>query len=195
MKSEQRIVAMGAGSGAVLMVVSVWLLTFLLPTPTIPDDIAARLAYALGANVLAIVPFFIMLATISNERFFSSAIDPTRHAEGTKMEIDGRVADNTLQQNFVFLAATLALSTVVPFQSLQVIWACAVVFVVARAAFWLGYRIHPLYRAPGMAATSRYLPLKLLAKPERIAHISVSVAPYEHGDQTGHIRGAHCVVA
>lgn len=161
MKSEQKIVAMGAGSGVALMVAGVWLLAGVLPVPNIADTIDARLAYALGANVFALVPFFIMLATIGNERFFSKAIDPTRHAESATMEINGRVADNTLQQNFVFLVATLALSTVVPFHYLQVIWACAIVFVIARCAFWLGYRTHPLYRAPGMAATS-YLNLAII---------------------------------
>ena len=69
------------------------------------------------------------------------------------MEIDGRVADNTLQQTFVFAIASLSLSTVVPLHHLQVIWACAIVFVVARAVFWLGYRLNPLFRAPGMSAT------------------------------------------
>jgi uncharacterized membrane protein YecN with MAPEG domain len=84
----------------------------------------------------------------------SEAIDPTRHAESRSQEVDGRVADNTLQQNFVFLVASLALSTTVALHHLQAVWACAIVFVVARAAFWLGYRLNPLYRAPGMAATS-----------------------------------------
>jgi uncharacterized membrane protein YecN with MAPEG domain len=37
---------------------------------------------------------------------------------------------------------------------LWIVAAAAVVFVVARVAFWIGYRIHPLYRAAGMAATS-----------------------------------------
>ena len=70
------------------------------------------------------------------------------------MEIDGRVADNTLQQNFVFAIASLSLSTIVPLHQLQVVWACVIVFVVARAVFWLGYRLNPLYRAPGMSATA-----------------------------------------
>ena len=78
------------------------------------------------------------------------------------MEIDGRVVDNTLQQNFLFALASLALSTVVPAQHLQVVWACAIVFVIARACFWLGYRLNPLYRAPGMAATA-YLNLGMIA--------------------------------
>ena len=27
------------------------------------------------------------------------------------------------------------------------------VFVIARFAFWIGYRVRPIYRAPGMSAT------------------------------------------
>ena len=42
----------------------------------------------------------------------------------------------------------------VPLANLQVIWAVAIVFVVARCIFWLGYRINPLYRAPGMSSTA-----------------------------------------
>lgn len=120
-----------------------------------------RLAYALRANIVAIVPLFIMLIVIGNARFLSDAIDPTRRAESRSMEIDGRVADNTLQQNFVFFAATLALSVSVPLEYLQVVWACTAVYVVARTAFWIGYRINPLYRAPGMSATA-YLNLGII---------------------------------
>ena len=144
------------------MAVSVWFLTtHVLGVPAILDETSARLAYALGANVFALIPLFIMLITVGNSRFFSEAIDPMRHAEGASMEIDGRVADNTLQQNFVFFVASLALSTLVPFQYLQVVWACATVFVIARAVFWLGYRIDPLYRAPGMSATA-YMNLAII---------------------------------
>ncbi|HYJ17687.1 MAG TPA: MAPEG family protein, partial [Burkholderiales bacterium] len=108
----------------------------------------------LKANTVALVPLFVMFIVIGNSRFLSDAIDPTRRAESRTMDIDGRVADNTLQQNFVFVVASLALSTVVPLQCLQVVWACTIVFVVARCAFWFGYRKNPLYRAPGMSATA-----------------------------------------
>jgi hypothetical protein len=154
MKQEQKIVAIGAASGVVLMALSVWFLTSVLPPPQIADVAAERLAYALKANVVAILPFFIMIITVANARFFSEAIDPTRKAEDRAMEINGRVTDNTLQQNFVFAFASLALSTVVPIGSLQVVWACVIVFVVARSVFWMGYRINPLYRAPGMSSTA-----------------------------------------
>jgi len=154
MRTEQKIVAVGAASGVVLMVVSVWILATSLPPPLIADAAAERLAYALGANLVAVVPLFVMIIAIANARFGSDAIDPTRRAESRAMEIDGRVADNTLQQSFVFVVASLTLSTLVPVSHLQVVWACAIVFVVARAAFWIGYRINPLYRAPGMSATA-----------------------------------------
>lgn len=154
MKTEQKIVAVGAASGVVAMALSVWLLTSALPTPEIADALGERLTYALQANIVAIVPLFIMLIAIGNARFFSEAIDPTRGAESRSMEINGRVADNTLQQNFVFAVASLSLSTIVSLQHLQVVWACVIVFVVARAVFWAGYRLNPLYRAPGMSATA-----------------------------------------
>jgi hypothetical protein len=154
MRTEQKIVAIGAASGVLVMALSVWLLITLLPAPQIADAPADRLAYALKANVVALVPYFVMLITIGNKRFLSDAIDPTRRAESAEMDIDGRVADNTLQQNFVFAVASLAVSTLVQLQNLQVVWACAIVFVVARSVFWIGYRWHPLYRAPGMSSTA-----------------------------------------
>lgn len=154
MKPEQRIVALGAASGIFTMAAGVWILASVLPIPAIADALAERLGYALRANVFALVPFFIMLITIGNSRFLSEAIDPLRRAESGPMQIDSRVADNTLQQNFVFAIASLALSTTVPLHYLQVVWACAIVFVAARFVFWFGYRINPLYRAPGMSATA-----------------------------------------
>src|SRR5262245_22744049 len=154
MRPAQKVVAIGAASGVAIMALSVWLLTGALPAPAIEDAPAARLAYALKANVFALVPFFIMLITIGNKRFLSDAIDPTRNAESAEMNIDGRVADNTLKQQFVFAVASLALSAIVPLQYLPVVWALHLWFVVARCLFWFGYRKHPLYRAPGMSGTA-----------------------------------------
>jgi len=161
MRPEQKVVAIGAASGVLSMALSVWLLSRYLPVPTGIDTIADRLAYALRINLVALVPFFVMLIAIGNSRFLSDAIDPTRRAETAAQQIDGRVADNTLQQNFVFAVASLALSTVLSPHYLQTLWACAIVFMVARLAFWFGYRKHPLLRAPGMSATA-YLNLGMI---------------------------------
>ena len=105
MRHEQKIVAVGAASGVAGMALSVWALTLVLPSPGI-ETLAQRLAYALRINVVALVPFFVMLITIGNSRFLSDAIDPTLRAETPVQQIDGSVADNTLQQNFVFAVAS-----------------------------------------------------------------------------------------
>jgi hypothetical protein len=160
MRREQKIVAIGAASGVAGMALSVWALTQVLPSPGI-DALADRLAYALRINVVALVPYFVMLITIGNSRFLSDAIDPTLRAETPSQQIDGRVADNTLQQNFVFAIASLAVSTLVDANHLQVLWACAIVFMAARLLFWFGYRMHPLLRAPGMSSTA-YLNLGMI---------------------------------
>jgi hypothetical protein len=161
MRPEQKVVAIGAASGIATMALSVWLLSQWLPVPTGVDTLAERIAYALRVNVVALVPFFVMLIAIGNSRFLSDAIDPTRKAETPAQQVDGRVADNTLQQNFAFAVASLALSTVLSPHYLQVLWACAIVFMAARLAFWFGYRRHPLLRAPGMSATA-YLNLGMI---------------------------------
>ena len=61
----------------------------------------------------------------------------------------------------LFLAGALALAASLPPERIQIVGAAAIVFVAARLAFWIGYRIDPLYRAFGFAATF-YLNLGLL---------------------------------
>ncbi len=54
MQQAQKIVGMGAASGDG---VGVWLLTDLLPQPSVADAPGDRIAYAPRANVVALVPF------------------------------------------------------------------------------------------------------------------------------------------
>ena len=154
MTHDQRTVAVGAISGVVGMALLVYVFYLILPAIPNIDTVLDRFIVALRLNVFAVIPFFIMLVVVGNERFLSKAIDPLQHAEDKAMEINGRVADNTLQQNFVFLIGTLALSTFLSADTIKLIPALVIVFVLARVLFWIGYRINPLYRAPGMAATS-----------------------------------------
>ena len=142
------------------MVLLVALLYHVLP-PVPAMDLVNRLAYALNLNVVAIIPLFIMFIAVGNGRFLSEAIDPTRHVESREMEINAKVANNTLEQGFVFFVGTLALSTRLAPESMTLIPALAIVFILARIVFWIGYRKNPLYRAPGMAATS-YMNLGIL---------------------------------
>ncbi len=161
MKKEQKIVAIGAASGVLGMAALVATLFNFLPSPAGVIGVEERITYVLTLNVFAVVPFFLMLISVGNSRFFSEAIDPLAHKESVSMEVDGRVADNTLQQNFVFFVGTIALSTFLSADTVKILLVLTIVFVLARAVFWIGYRINPLYRAPGMAATS-YMNLGIL---------------------------------
>lgn len=154
MKREQKIVAIGAASGVLTMLLLVSAIAYFLPDIRILDSFQERIRFALIANVFAIIPLFVMLAAEGNARLLSKAINPLRHSENKITEIDGRVADNTLQQNFVFLIVSLTASTLMWHEYLNIIWGCGIVFALARIAFWVGYRIDPLYRAAGMAATA-----------------------------------------
>jgi uncharacterized MAPEG superfamily protein len=161
MNASQRTVLAGAASGILSMILAMWGLTTILPPADAPN-LADRLACAAVANAFAAVPLFVMLVTVGNGRFFSDAIDPTIGRENQRMIVDGRVADKTTQQFQIFSAATFALAVNIGEADLRVVDAAAIVFIIARLAFWIGYRIHPLYRAFGFAATA-YLNLGLLA--------------------------------
>ena len=161
MNVDQKKVAIGAASGVACMFFLTAAVYAVFPAITDIDTVIDRLVFTLKLNVFAVIPLFVAVAAVGNGRFLSDAIDPLRHVENRAMEINGRVIDNTLQQNFVFLIGTLALSSYLTSDTIKLIPVLVVVFVLARIVFWVGYRIHPLYRAPGMAATS-YMNLGIL---------------------------------
>ena len=160
MTKDQKIVATGAASGILTMAVLVWLLSRAIAAPLLEGP-AERLAYALPWAVAAAIPLFMMLAAVGNARFLSEAIDPTLGKEDPKTVVNGRVADNTLQQFAIFAIALLGLSVTLPADRLSFVPAVAITFVIARIVFWIGYRIHPLYRAPGFSSTA-YLNLGMI---------------------------------
>jgi hypothetical protein len=161
MTRDQKIVATGAASGIVGMVLLVWGLSSAIEPPALADTAADRIAYALRWAVVAILPYFAMVAAVGNARFLSEAIDPTLGKESQAMIVNGRVADNTLQQYVLFLVGMLGLAVTLPIDRLSIVAAVAITFVVFRIVFWIGYRIKPLYRAPGFSSIA-YMNLGML---------------------------------
>lgn len=153
MNRDQKKVAIGAVSGVVSMITLVVFLYWLLPSIENMNETLDRIVFTFWMNAVAILPLFAGIIVVGNNRFLTDAIDPLRHAENRVIEINERYLDNTLQQYLVFLVGTVALSTFLDEQSMKLIVALTVVFILARIVFWVGYRIDPLYRAPGMAAT------------------------------------------
>jgi len=162
MTRDQKVVGVGAVSGVIAMIAAVMGIYHLWPATAGLADISSRLAYTLQADIFSVLPLLVGIVVVGNSRFLSEAIDPTLHKEDLGMEINGRVVENTLQQWVLFLVGTLALSVNLAAEQMRLIPAAVVVFIVARIAFWVGYRIHPLYRAFGMAATG-YLNIGIIA--------------------------------
>jgi len=161
MTRDQKTVAAGAAAGVATMVLMVWTLSGTIAPAAIADTPADRLAYAVPWAVVAALPLVGMVAAVGNARAMSDAIDPTLGKESPAIKIDGRVLDNTLQQFVLFVVGMLALSVSLPLNRLNVVGAAAITFVVMRLAFWVGYRIRPVYRAFGFASTF-YLNLAML---------------------------------
>jgi hypothetical protein len=162
MTRDQKTVGIGAASGVAAMIAAVSVIYQLWPTNLGLADGSSRLVYALQASVFAVLPLLIGIMMVGNDRFLSEAIDPTLQKEDRATQINGRVVENTLQQFVMFLVGTLALSVNLTAEQMRAIPAVVIVFIVARILFWVGYRIHPLYRAFGMAATG-YLNVGILA--------------------------------
>ena len=154
MNKDQTTVALGAAAGVIGMVLLVWAIKTAWPAPNVLDANADRLAYAVRWAVVAVLPLFCMIAAVGNARFASEAIDPTAGREDHKLVVNGRVADNTTQQFLLFLIGITALSVSVPIGWIGIVPALAITFAVSRVVFWIGYRIHPLYRAPGFSSTA-----------------------------------------
>ena len=128
MTRDQKIVAAGAASGVASMALAMWVLSaMLLAVPAGLETVSERLAYALRWEALAALPLVLMIGAVGNARALSDAIDPTRGAEDAKMVIDGRVADNTMQQYLLFLAGSLGLAASLPTARMPVIGAAAIV--------------------------------------------------------------------
>jgi hypothetical protein len=161
MTRDQKIVAAGALSGIAATALAIWLLTSLPPPPAGVETLADRLACAARWLAFAALPLFAMVAAVGNARFAGGAIDPTLGTEDRKLLVDGRVADNTTQQTLLLACGLLGLAASLPPEWMGLVRAAAIWFVLARIAFWIGYRIHPLYRAFGFASTA-YLNFGLL---------------------------------
>lgn len=154
MNNLQKKVAIGAASGVTVMLVSLVALSGVMPALTPVAAAGERLAFTVKWIALAAAPLFLAIIMVGNERFGSDAIDPTAGKESRAMIINGRVVDNTLQQFALFAAATLAVAASSRGDQLGLLAGAALIFVAVRFAFWIGYRIQPVYRAFGFAATA-----------------------------------------
>lgn len=116
------------------------------------DDWSAWQVAALSA-LLAGFALAAGIGWAARTRHFVSNIDGTRPDPGSPLDLVLRYVTNTAEQLLLFCIACAAMAAAAPDVARSLLPVMAVWFLLARAAFWIGYRRQPLGRAVGFAAT------------------------------------------
>lgn len=144
----QRRTTMGSIAASAIATAVLWyLLLRFLPSPANAAPLPTALACSALAALLALVPG---VEAIAHERLFTPAIDPLAGFETHRMQVNFHYLSNTLEQFVIFAAGLLAVSA---YASPRLLVILAIVWVIERWAFWIGYHFSPLLRglgAPGM---------------------------------------------
>lgn len=154
---RQRRAGMLAIAAAMPVALLIWLaLAFLAPPIPGMDSAAPRMLFALKCWCLAVLFCLVTgVEAVAHERLWSAAFDPLSGYETPRLKINLRYLQNTLEQTVVFTAALFGLAAYSTNGSaMRAVMATAVVWVLARFAFWIGYHRSAAMRglgAPGMA--------------------------------------------
>lgn len=122
------------------------------------EDVGARMLVAL--KCFAIAALFCLVAgveAVAHERLQSAAFDPLLGHDTRRLRVNRRYLQNTLEQMIVLGVALFGLAAYLDTgESMRAVIATAVVWIVSRFAFWIGYHRSAAMRgigAPGMMAT------------------------------------------
>lgn len=141
--------------GAIVVLLLVWWRLPLLPLP-LPDgdDTAARLAFVSHWLLLPGLALLSGIGVIANRRFFvADAIDGAPETGDRFIDITLRYNRNTVEQTVLAAIAWTGLVLELQHDQLKLIPAMAIVFIIGRALFWIGYLIAPVGRAFGLGLT------------------------------------------
>src|SRR5580692_5021588 len=120
------------------------------------DSLDARMVFTLKCCCAAVLFCLVTgVEAVAHERLTSPAFDPLAGFETRRLRVNQRYLQNTVEQIIVFAASLFGLAAYSPDGSaMRAVVATTVVWIVARAAFWLGYHRSAALRglgAPGMA--------------------------------------------
>jgi len=150
------------GVGAVASVV-LWLAVDRLTPPLAGmASLAARMVFTLKCLCAAILFSLVLgVEAVAHERLTSPAFDPSSGFATRRLELNQRYLQNTLEQSVVFAAGLFGLAAYSPSRAaMRAVGASAVVWTLARWAFWLGYHRSAAMR--GLGASGMALGMILL---------------------------------
>jgi uncharacterized membrane protein YecN with MAPEG domain len=141
------------GLGLVAGLAGWWFIAQSLAVPDGASTMGVRLGMAAAALVPSAALLFLMILASSAARFATATFDPLAGRDPHFIARNQRVIGNTVEQFSVFVPALAAWAAGGGAAAMPAVLAAALVFAIARTAFWIGYHAHGFARAPGMAAT------------------------------------------
>jgi len=126
-------------------------IAFFAPPLAGMDEPGARMLFALKCWCMAVL--FCLVAgveAVAHERLSSPAFDPLAGFETRRLRVNQRYLQNTLEQIVAFAAALFGLAAYCPDgAAMRAVLATAVLWIVARFAFWIGYHHSAAMRGIG----------------------------------------------
>lgn len=152
--ADQRSVVAGIAAACAFSAAFVWAALRLpvFEAPAVARD-AERIAYALRCDFWAAIALLAGIGRIANQRFFANEIDGSVPPRARALEVNRAYLQNTTEQLLLLVFAHVGVALAVDAASLRVIPILVVLFLIGRAAFWVGYRRSPPARAFGFATT------------------------------------------
>ena len=139
----------GGTLGALWALGVVWIGAAVINLPIFAFTPALLLAFLGPGLVIALMIFWSAV-----RRFrFEELSDGKDAAQGTSAEIDARVLRNTIEQTVLALCLWPAIGFLAADDGPGLLVALGIAFPVARIAYWIGYRVSPVFRMFGFSAT------------------------------------------
>jgi hypothetical protein len=141
---------------ATVAAAALWLsIRYLAPQLAGMDPVGARMLFTLKCLCLAVLFALVPgVEAVAHERLRSPAFDPLAGYETRRLRVNQRYLQNTLEQIIVFGAGLFGLAAYSPGgDKMRAVLATAIVWTLARFAFWIGYHRSAAMRgagAPGM---------------------------------------------
>lgn len=142
----------GVGAAWVLGLPFIWSATLLSDRIGLFDQWSAQRSCA-AALLLAALPLVAGVAWAARTRHSVSNIDGSEPERGSGLDLTLRYVSNTTEQLLLFCLGCIAVTFLAPGTAPGLLPVLGCWFVIARAMFFIGYRINPLARAAGFAAT------------------------------------------
>jgi hypothetical protein len=125
--------------------------------PPIADSasLAGRMLFALKCFAVATLFCFVGgVEAVAHERLQSAAFDPLKGHETRRLRVNLRYLQNSLEQLIVLAVGLFGLAAyLTTAESMRAVLATAVVWIVGRFAFWIGYHRSAAMRGIGAPGT------------------------------------------